>query len=179
MPFYNYDAIPKATTNKPGMCKILVAPKSYFSSIKVPTAHTTAGESKEITSTHTFESGKGFIAFDGYVRQKGTGKGSTVGDIGSRTQKWEVTAMVAGMNSELLEFIEGGINEDFIVLASDGCMCGIDTSEYLQFGCENIPATLSADGDLGTIEGGFKGNTLKFESFGVPNVYSGSVTLMS
>lgn len=179
MPFYNYDAIPKADVNKPGMCKILVAPKSYFASIKVPTAHTTAGQSKKITTTHTFQSGKGFIAFDGYVRQKGTAKGSTVGDIGSKTQKWEVTIMVAGMNAELLEFTEGGLNEDFIIEAADGCQCAIDGQEYLQFGCENNPATLSADGDLGTIEGGFKGMTLKFESFGVPNVYSGSVTLMS
>jgi hypothetical protein len=161
------------------MCKILVAPKSYFASIKAPTAHSTAGQSKEITTTHTFNSGKGFIAFDGYVRQKGTGKGSTVGDVGSKTMKYEISAPVAGMNSELLEFIEGGLNEDFIVLAADGCQCGIDGQEYLQFGCENNPAILSADSDLGTIEGGFKGNTLKFEAFGVPNVYSGSVVLMS
>lgn len=179
MAFYNYDAIPKADVNKPGMSKILVAPKSYFASIKVPTAHAAAGDTKKITTTHTFQSGKGFIAFDGYVRQKGTGKGSTVGDIGSKTQKWEVTAMVAGMNAELLEFVEGGLNEDFIVLASDGCACGEDAVTYLQFGCESNPATLAADGDLGTIEGGFKGNTLKFESFGVPNVYTGGISLIS
>ena len=179
MAFYNYGAIPKATTNKPGMCTILVAPISYFSSIKTPTAHAAAGDSKEISTTHTFATGKGFIKFNGYVRPKGTGKGSTVGDQGSRTMKWEVSAAVAGLNSELLEFIEGGINEDFIVLAKDGCACGIDTSDYLQFGCENDPAQLMADGDIGTVEGGFKGATLKFESYGVPCVYSGSIQYIS
>lgn len=174
---YNYGNIAKETTVKPGSCKILIGIKSYFTSIAVPTAHAAAGESKTISDDHTFTSGKGFIECLGYVRQKGAGKGSTVGELGSKTMKWEISVPVSGLSAPLLEFIEGGLNNDFIILAADGCLCGVDADTYLQFGCENIPAQLSVDGDLGTIEGGFKGATLKFESYGVPNVYTGEIDL--
>lgn len=179
MGLYNYGNIAKADSAKPGSCTILVAPLSYFSSIKTPTAHASAGQSKTISQTHTFEASKGFIKFLGNIKQKNTGKGSTIGEQGSRSMKHEITVPVAGMNAALLEFIEGGLNEEFIVLVGDACACDVEGATYLQYGCENVPATLMAESDLGTIEGGFKGNTLKFEAFGVPNVYTGTVTLYS
>lgn len=176
MSFYNYGNISKAGTVKPGSCEILVAPLSYFSSIAVPTAHTAAGESKTISDDHAFNVGKHFFKFLGNVKPKNTGKGSTVGEQGSQTMKWEVSVPVGGLSAPLLEFIDGGLNEDFIVLVADGCACGVDTDGYLQLGCEKVPCKLTVDGDLGTIDGGFKGATLKFEAYGVPNVYTGDVS---
>lgn len=177
MGFYNYGNIAKDTSVKPGSCKLLIGPKSYFSAIAAPSTHAAAGDSKTISGDHTFTVGKGFIECLGTVKQKSTGKGSTVGEMGSKTMKMEITAMVGGTSAALLEFIEGGLNNDFIILAADGCLCGVDADQYLQFGCENLPAQLSAEIDLGTVEGGFKGVTLKFESYGVPNVYTGDITL--
>lgn len=179
MGLYNYGDIAKDTVNNtPGACKILFAPVSYFSSIKKPTASSVAGDTKKITQTHTFSASKGFIEALGNVKQKNTGKGSTIGDLGARNMKVEITAMVAGLNAELLELIESGANEPWIVLVSDGC-CAQGNPRYLQHGCEDVPANLTAELDYGTIEGGFKGATLKFETYGVPNVYTGTVTLYS
>lgn len=179
MGLYNYGNIAKSTgLNKPGACKLLIAPLSYLSSIKKPTASSSAGDTKTISQTHTFESGKGFIEALGNVRNKNTAKGSAIGELGSRSMKVEITAMVAGLNAPLLELLESGTNEDWIVLLEDGC-CEVGNPKYMQFGCEDVPANMTAEIDYGTIEGGFKGATLKFESYGVPNVYTGTVTLYS
>ena len=180
--FYNYGNVAKSTgNNAPGSCEILIAPLSYFDTIATPdSSPTVAGDSVTISDSHTFNAGNyGFIKMLGNVKPKNTGKGSTVGELKSKTMTWEITVPVAGLNAELLEFIEGGLNTDFIILAANGCICSNGNPEYLQFGCEKVPCDLSADGDIGTIDGGFKGATLKFMSYGVPKIYTGSVTLYS
>jgi hypothetical protein len=179
--FYNYGNVAKSTTgNAPGSCKILIGPLSYFASIATPDAPGAAGDTATISGTHTFDSGDfGWIQLEGNVKVKNTGTGTTVGELGSRTMTQEVTMQVAGLNAELLEFIEGGLNEEYIILVADGCACANGTPEYLQYGCESLPVNLTAEIGLGTIDGGFKGATLKFMSYGVPKVYTGGITLYS
>lgn len=181
MGLYNYGNIAKSTgNNAPGSCEIYIAPLTYLDSIATAdSTPTAAGDSATIVGNHTFNANKGWIKFLGNVKQKNTGKGSTVGEIGSKTMTHEITVPVAGLNAELLEFIESGLNQDYIILVADGCVCDAGTPTYLQFGCEKVPCHFSAETDLGTIDGGFKGATLKFMSYGVPKIYEGTVTLYS
>lgn len=172
MAFYNYGNVAKATSNEPGLMEIWIAPLSYLTTIQKPTGSpSAAGDTQKITTAHVAATPGGFIKALGTVKSKSTGKGSTVGDKGSKTQKWEVEVHVAGNNAPLLEFIASGLNEDFILLAGNNC----GTGDYLQFGSECKPAELSVDSETGTQDGGFKGHKLKFTSIGVPYVYTASV----
>jgi hypothetical protein len=172
MGFYNYGNVAKATTNEPGLMEIWVAPLSYLTTIQKPTASpSAAGDTQLISSAHVAADPGGFIKLLGTVKSKNSGKGSTAGDKGSKTQKWEIEVNVAGLNKEILEFIASGLNEDFILLAGNKCGSG----EYLQFGTECKPAELMVESETGTQDSGFKGSKLKFTSIGVPCVYTAAV----
>lgn len=179
--FYNYGNVAKSTgNNNPGSCEIYLAPLSYLDTIQ--TADSTpsaAGDSVTISSTHTFQPNKGWIKLLGNIKTKNTAKGTTVGEQGSRNMTTEITVQVAGLNAELIEFAESGINQEFIALVADGCNCDNGTPSYLQFGCEKIPCHFTSEFDTGTIDGGFKGFTFKFMAYGFPKVYTGGVTLYS
>lgn len=178
MAFYNYGDIAKATggATKSGLHTVYLAPLSYLASIAVPTGpFTGAGDSVTISSNHTATNNGGFIKALGMVKKKVTATGSTIGELGSRKMQWEVTVPVAGIDAALLELVDGGLNEEWIVLSENGCNEGA----YLQFGCECEPAELMVDGDTGTQDGGFKGLTLKFTATGTPFVYEGTVPLYS
>jgi hypothetical protein len=153
--------------------EIWIAPLKYLAVIQKPSASSVAGDTKIISAAHTVATDPqgGFIKCFGTIKDKSNAKGSTVGDRGSKVQKWELEVHVAGNNAPMLELIDGGLNEDFIILAGNSC----GTGDYLQFGTECKPAELIVDSETGNQSSGFKGHKLKFTSIGTPCIYTAAV----
>lgn len=157
----------------PGLSAFYYAPVGEFTSIKKPVApFTEIGDTQKITQTHTLENGfyRAYI-----IKQRHSGKGSTVGSIGSKTMLNEYQVFIPGIDAKRLEIVKKMLNDEFITLHRDS---DCDNGFYLQLGTECRPVYFDAEYTTGTIEpNGEKGFILTAKWAGVPYIYSGTVTI--
>jgi hypothetical protein len=162
--------------NKTGFSsEILFAPKSWFLSLKEPaTPFTNPGDSVTIGTTHTFNTGKGFVKL---VTTQDTQDltGETIGDnVDSQGQKIDLTGFLAGLNAVTTELAEALANEEIITLVKD---CNLASGTYIQLGCncDGLRAKISPVG--GKKSGGAKGYNITFTGYCGIRYYTGTVTL--
>jgi len=172
--YYKQNAF-KASTES-GLAEFLFAPVSEFSAIQVaPSTGTSAGETAEITTAHTFTASN-----DGFVKAKTDNRMHSIdfkdaGELGSKVST--STAKVRfkfGSEAEMLEFVREAKNDEFITLHKTA-KCG--DGMYMQLGCACQGATISFDGKTGTLKDGSKYIEGTVEYFGEPVMYSASVDL--
>ena len=174
--YYKQDTFSGATES--GLGEFLFAPVSDFDTIEVaPSSGTSAGETAEITTAHTFNN-----AGDGFIKGKTDNRMHSIefkdaGELGSKVST--STAKVRfkfGSDSEMLEFVKNAKNDEFITLHKTA-KCG--DGMYMQLGCACQGATFTFDGKTGTLKDGSKFIEATVEYFGEPVMYSASVDMKS
>jgi len=139
----------------------LIAPMEWFvpnTGISSPVApFTNLGDSVQITTPHTFITGKGFIYF-ALAPQKNQLQAPTVGNVGFNKQNQEATIFIPGNDPALHETWQTLMNTPLIALVKDSnCKANL----YFQLGCDCEGAFLSGSYDTGTSQSGEKGFNAK------------------
>ena len=153
---------------QPGLTKFWFCEKSAFSNIATHNPN-----SQIIYGNHTFPAGEGWKT--AYIlKDKHTGKGTTIGTKGAAVVKMEMEVFLPGIDDATLSFVKRAINDEFITLHKDS------DCEYplvYQLGDECVGATVTCDLSIGTIEpNGEKGFTLKFSYNNLLWIYPGVIT---
>lgn len=170
---YDFGHLKKSTTdNAPGLKKrVLVAPRRLFTTLAEPSAAgVTPGDKILISADHTFAVGDGWIEL---YTTLATAEliAESVGERDSRTTNPSLTCFHPGSYAAALEFAEEGKNEDWIVLVE-----GLN-GEFIQIGEDTLEAEMSYAFNSGKVDGGQKGITFTFSSYGKLYVYEGAITL--
>lgn len=156
---------------------ILIAEVAKFTSIASPGAYAAAGDSKKISTAHTFPAGPPVEGFYELRGKRGTtgGDGESIGESGGGLMEYKPSVDVVGDNAEMCEYIENLLNKEVIMLLGSPVCDSADP--YVQFGGSCSPAEVEKV-TLRTgkkTEGGLKVYTITFkttEKF----FYSGTVT---
>jgi hypothetical protein len=176
---FNFDhlnaAVIQAADKKPGHSDVaLMAPQGLFTLIAKPTApFAAAGDSKKITTAHTFAVGEGFV--DVQCKAKSIEPGGTAnGEAGGQVPLYQYKVIIKGDSAVILEWIENAMNEDMIWLFNSP-ECGVDA--YVQLGSACSPANITGFTPRGGSRGagGFKEYEFIVESTD-KFFYSGTVT---
>jgi hypothetical protein len=136
------NAIAGAADVQPGHSDIaLFSPISEFTTIASPGAWAAAGDSKKITTAHTFPALAGFVqlkAKPGKVRQEGT---TAVGEKGGLVPVYQYIITIKGHSAIIEEWLEEAMNLEGIWLFNSP-ECGVN--QYIQLGSNCNPAEMSA-----------------------------------
>lgn len=162
--------------NRDGGYKALIffAPVDTFLSIKQPTPTPAAlGDTKKITTAHTFGVDDGFISLLCKLHSV-TSKSTTTGDEGSQSIEHTFEGIVLGDSAVLQEELEGIMNDNSIFLIKDqDC---INATELVQFGDECLQPNIKLEFDGKTTKEGLKEYKLTGTVKGKKFWYSGTVT---
>jgi hypothetical protein len=165
-----------AAKNRDGGYKnvIYLAPVDTFLSIKKPTDTPAAlGDTKKITTAHTFTSPAGFISLVSKMHAVKT-KTTSIGDDGVQQMEHEFEAIITGDSAEHLEQFEGLLNDNCIFLVKDqNCLAA---NEFVQFGDECLQPTLKVEFDSADTNSGVKYYKITGKIRGKKYFYSGVVT---
>jgi hypothetical protein len=143
---FNFSNITPAIASEadvmPGHSDIaLFAPIYEFTTIATPAAWAAAGDSKKITTAHTFAALKGFAQLkskSGRVREEGS---NAVGEKGGLVPVYQYIITVKGQSAVIEEWLEEAMNLEGIWLFNSP-ECGVN--EYIQLGSSCNPAEISA-----------------------------------
>jgi hypothetical protein len=145
-----------AADKKPGHSDVaLMAVLGSFTLCQVPTApFANPGDSKKITTAHTFPANSGFVELQCKSKSIEPG-GDASGEAGGQVINYKYKVIVKGDSAEILEWIENMLNEDMVWLFNSP-QCGVD--EYVQIGSRCNPAIISGFAPRGGSRGagGFK-----------------------
>ncbi len=168
-------AVIGAADRKPGQSDVLLfAPQGDFTVIGAPVGpFVAAGDSKKITTAHTFPVGKGFVEIQCKAKSV-EGGGDASGEAGGQVATYKYKCIVKGDSAVILEFLENMLNEDGVFLFNDPS-CGVDN--YVQLGSKCSPAQIGGFAFRGgsRAAGGFKEYEFTVESAD-KFFYSGVVT---
>jgi hypothetical protein len=135
-------AVVGAADTKPGHSDIaLFAPLDEFATIGTPAVWAAAGDSKKITTAHTFGVGDGFAqlkAKPGRVREEGS---NAVGEKGGLVPVYQFILTIKGQSAVIEEWLEEAMNLEGIWLFNSP-ECGVNA--YVQLGSSCNPAEISA-----------------------------------
>lgn len=145
-----YKSLGKTETkvNREGGYKgvIYYAPLDTFASIKTPVVGATPalGDSKKITTAHTFNADEGFISLL-CKKHSVTSDGEDVGEDGAKSMQWTFKGVILGDSASHQEQLEAQLNEESIWLIKDQDCTGTD---YVQFGdaCTSVDIKLKFTG---------------------------------
>lgn len=151
--------------------RIWYARKADFLAIQTPTPSTTFASVAEITTAHTFKTGKCFKVM--YCTQdKGKLKADVQGDMDGHSFKQEVEGFYPGNSADFHGFASKGKNDQWIVLAEN------PDGSINQIGTEMFPAQLIPSYDSASNASGTKGYNVKWASMGPTNlIYNAAVTV--
>ena len=126
------------------------APVSTFLSIKQPTnAPAALGDTKKITTAHTFPVDEGWMSLLCKLHSVTT-KATTVGDEGAQRLQHDFEGIILGDSAIHQEQLEAMLNDNCLFLLKDqDC---INTTDYVQFGDECLTPNIKLE---------FTGNTTK------------------
>lgn len=157
----------RGADNMPGTAvEVLVAPKEWFDSIKKP-----AADSVEITQTHTFLPGKGFISIYNSL-ESGEFKSESKGGIDGRYQAQMYEGFVPGIRPVVMNVARVIQNVESITLIRD------NNGNVIQIGSDEYPAYISFASKTGKVGGDdVAGYDMKVESYGIGTLfYKGVIT---
>lgn len=169
-----------AAKNREGgyTAKIWVAPVGDFLSLKEPVVGETPalGDTKKITTAHTFGSGNGFVAL---TCRKDSVKvtAASVGEAGAKQFEWTLTAIITGDSAQHIEQLEGFLNDELVLLAKDQTVPG--PTEYSQLGDGSVQPEITVEFDSQDTATGAKFYRLTAKIRGHRYFYSGTVSLKS
>lgn len=174
--YKNFTAVDAAKNREGGYtAKIWVAAVGDFTSIKAPVVGETPalGDTKKITTAHTFGVGGGFVALS---CRKDSVKitGGSVGEAGAKQPEWTLTAIITGDSAEHLEQMEGFLNDELIILAKDQKIPA--PTDHIQLGDESVQAEMTVEFDSQDTATGAKFYRLTAKIRGHRYFYSGTVT---
>lgn len=154
--------------------KVFFAPVDTFLAIQQPTASPTVlGDTKKITTAHTFTSPAGFISLLSKMHSVKS-KTSSIGDDGVQQLEHEFEAIITGDSAEHLEQLEGMLNDNLIWLLKDqDC---VNATDHVQFGDECLSPTIKLEFDSADTNTGVKNYKLTGKIRGHKYFYSGTVT---
>lgn len=120
--------------------EILIAEYASFTSIAAPGAYAAAGDSKKISTAHTFEAGPPVEGFFAYRGKRGTvgSDGESIGESGGGIMEYKPTFEIVGDTPEICEQMENLLNKEVIVLLGSP-VCD-STDPYIQLGGKCGPA---------------------------------------
>ena len=177
-PSFDYFTLPASSgKNTAGMSLTWFAPVSSFTpstGIKdPPETGTDPGDTVIISTTHTFQTGFGFIPLpvDAEVSEMKLKSG---GDSGSTTETTEMIAFLPGDSPELLELVHNICDEQLIAVQKTA-ECA--NAQFKQAGCSCYPAKATYEFTSGTKKtGGRKGYVITFTAICTPSFYAGTIT---
>lgn len=153
--------------------KIYFAPIDTFLAIQSPAASAALGDTKKITTAHTFTSPAGFISLEAKVHSVKS-KTTSVGDDGVKQLEHEFEAVITGDSAQHLEQFEQMLNDNLMILLKDqDC---VNADDHVQFGDECLTPTLSLEFDSMDTNTGIKNYKLTGKIRGHKYFYSGVVT---
>ena len=134
--------------------KILLAPVSWFTSIKMPVPpFLYPGQGVTILEDHVFKEEKSF--FEVWLSpEKNQLSGATIGELGFQKMDLQLEVFIPGSYAELHEFAKNIINRPLVALIHDSD-CRLDW--YYQLGDECVYAWMKCDFTTGTTRDGIKG----------------------
>jgi hypothetical protein len=166
----------EAAKNRDGGYKnvIYFAPVDTFLSIKAPTPTPTAlGDTKKITTAHTFNAPAGFISLTSKMHAVKT-KTTSIGDDGVQQLEHEFEGIVTGDSAEHLEQFEAMLNDNCIFLVKDqNCQ---SANDLVQFGDECLTPTIKVEFDSADTNSGVKNYKITGKVRGKKYFYSAVVT---
>lgn len=154
--------------------KIFFAPTDTFLAIQKPTDTPAAlGDTKKITTAHTFNAPAGFISLLAKQHSVKT-KSTSIGDDGVKQMEHEFEVIVTGESPEHLEQFESMLNDNLMILLKDqDC---VNATDHVQFGDDCLTPTLSLEFDSADTNTGVKYYKLTGKIRGHKYFYSGTVT---
>lgn len=163
--------------NSSGLAEVvLVAPKSWITTLEVPTApFTNQGDEITIAGDHVFAASKGFAQFQ-CAPQKNQLDIKPKGDLGSNGQITEVSIFLPGSYAEAHEQVRNLMNTPLVVLVKDS-NCADEL--YYQLGCDCMGAYLTGEFKSGTSKDGAKGYTCNITFDDGPYIYKGAIDLLA
>jgi len=167
-------AVVSAAESKPGHSDVLyLAPAGWFDTIQSTLSDGTPGSTKRVTGTHTFNAGKGWLRTECKAKSIDP-TGDAQGEAGGQVPSYKYKVIIKGDSPEILEFVEGILNEDLIAIFN-GPICGTDN--FTQIGNECSKAQISGFAFRGgsRANGGFKEYEFVIES-SEKVFYEGAIT---
>lgn len=167
-----------AAKNREGgyTAKLWVAAVEDFTSLKEPVVggSPVLGDTKKITTAHTFGVSDGFVAL---TCRKDSVKltATSVGEAGAKQFEWTLTAIITGDSAEHIEQMEGFLNDNLVILAKDQTVPA--PTEYSQIGDGSVQPEITVEFDSQDTATGAKFYRLTAKIRGHRYIYSGTVTL--
>lgn len=165
----------EVASKKDGGYKALIwfAPVDTFTSVKLPTADTVLGDTKKITTAHTFGASDGFISLLCKMHSVKS-KTTSIGDDGVKQLEHEFEGIITGDSAEHLEQFEAMLNDQLIILLKDqDC---INSTDYVQLGDSCVQPTLSVEFDGADTNTGVKNYKVTGKIRGHKYFYTSTVT---
>jgi hypothetical protein len=162
-------------TNKDGGYKPLIwfAPLDTFTSVKLPTASAVLGDTKKITTAHTFGGSDGFISLLCKMHSVKS-KTTPIGDPGVQQFEHEFEGIITGDSAEHLEQFEGMMGEQHIFILKDqDCL---NAAEYVQFGDSCVQPEVKFEFDGMDTSAGVKNYKVTGKIRGHKYFYSATLT---
>jgi hypothetical protein len=143
--------------------ELLISEIAEFLDIKTPGAWAAAGDSKKITTAHTFDATKGFFELRA---RRGTaqGDGESIGEEGGGIMEYKPTVEVVGDNAKMCEYIENILQKELIIMLGSP-VCD-STDPYVQYGSKCSAAVVDkvTFRSAKKSEGGLKVYTITFKT---------------
>jgi len=152
---------------------VLWSPTNAFLSIKIPTASAVSGDTKKITTAHTFPADEGFISWH-CKKHSVTTTMETTGDEGAQSLVHKAKFVLLGDDASTLEQLENMLNDDCIFLLKDQDCA--NTTDYIQFGDECLAPTAKISFDGKTTAEGLKEYTVELTVKAKKFFYSAAIT---
>lgn len=166
----------EGASNKTGFSsELLFAPKSWFLSLKEPVGpFTLPGDSVTIATTHTFNTGKGWVKLVTTQDTQDLTSDPTGDNVDSQGQVIKLNAFLPGLKPVQVELAEALKNDEIVLLMKD---CNLPSGTYIQLGCtcDGIRAKVNVTG--GKKSGGAKGHNIEFNGYCAIQFYTGTVTM--
>lgn len=152
---------------------VLYAPVAHFTSIEVPGVYSAAGDEVKITTDHTFDVGKGFVALKFVVDSHALTAAMPESRDASGYMATLEGDVVAESEEEIAEVLRNLLTDDVIVLVKTA------QGKYIQLGTEDFPASVRQTEDTtgSSVEGQNKQRVAIKANQPKKLFYSGAVTL--
>lgn len=172
MPVEVTDILNSGASNPSGTKLILaIAPESDFESLQSPvgSAGTDNSDLVEIKSAHVFNTGKGFLKIE-VETNKNEVNFEQQGAVLGGHHKQSFTGFASGLSAAMLGTLELFKRVRIIALVQ------LPDGQAFQLGSADRGARLMYNYQTGTDEGGERGASITIEYYGLPQLYSASIS---
>lgn len=142
-----------------------IIPLAWIDTFPVVVGNAVAGNRKTVDANFVLKAGKAAIEVY-FAKDSVSGDGEYTGEELARRNRWIPKGSIPGDTPELLDMVEGLINDNFILLVEDANSCADGSNQLILFGSICDPVTVIGGGfKSGTLKSGRKQHDMEFETY--------------